>query len=160
MCDHCGCRSFAPIAELTADHEYILGLAWQVAEGEWPDEPSRQAAREELNRFLDLHAVKEEIGLYPLLLRTGDLDQETIDRLESEHREVHDRLERAATDPHAFDQRAYFALAAHIEEEELELFSGARFAFDEEEWDEMALAHHAAAHEFGVPHDHEHQPTQ
>lgn len=32
MCDHCGCRYFRAIAELTADHEQILELAWQVAE--------------------------------------------------------------------------------------------------------------------------------
>lgn len=149
MCDHCGCRAFGPIAELTADHEHILERAWAMVEGEWADEASHEAARAELNRFLDLHAVKEEIGLYPLLISTGDLDQERCDGLEAEHRYIHGLLDRAA-----FDRRAYFALAAHIEEEEMELFSASRFAFGDEEWEAMDQAHHAAAHEFGVPHDH------
>ena len=155
MCDHCGCRAFGPIAELTADHEHILELAWEVAEGEWPDEATHQAARDQLNRFLDFHAVKEEIGLYPLLISTGDLEVERCEGLEAEHREVHDLLERAA-----FDRRSYFALAAHIEEEEMELFSGARFAFGDQEWEEMAQAHHATDHEFGVPHTHAEDPVE
>lgn len=149
MCDHCGCRAFAPIAELTADHEFILDLAWRVAEGEWPSEEAHAEARRELNRFLDMHAVKEEIGLYPLLISTGDLSVELNEALEAEHRDVHDRLDR-----NEFDRRAYFALAAHIEVEELELFSVSQFAFGEEEWEEMEQAHHAAAHQFGVPHSH------
>ena len=150
MCDPFGCPSFAPIAELTADHEHILELAWEVAEGDWPDEATHQAARDELNRYLDLHGVKEEVGLYPLLMSTGDLAPESCERLEAEHREVHELLERAA-----FDRRSYFALAAHIEEEEMELFSSARWAFGDEEWEEMAQAHHAAAHQFGVAHTHD-----
>lgn len=141
MCDHCGCRAFGPIAELTADHEHILVLAWRVAEGEWPDEASRDAGREELDRFLAVHALKEEIGLYPLLVATGDLSAERCEGLEEEHREVHELLEGAA-----FDRRAYFALAAHIEEEEMELFPGAMFAFDDEDWEAMARSHHEAAH--------------
>ena len=31
MCDHCGCREYAPIAELTAEHVTILGLAEALA---------------------------------------------------------------------------------------------------------------------------------
>ena len=149
MCDHCGCRNFGPIAELTADHEQILELAWRVAEGEWPDEAAHQAGRDELNRFIDMHALKEETGLYPLLIGTGDLSRERCDGLEDEHRHVHDVLERAV-----FDRRSYYELAAHIEEEELELFPGAMFAFDDEEWEAMDGANHAAIHHFGMPHSH------
>lgn len=32
MCDHCGRRAFGPIAELSAEHETILLLAWPIAE--------------------------------------------------------------------------------------------------------------------------------
>lgn len=146
MCDHCGCRSFEPIAELTADHERILELAWSVAEGTDAD----GAALRQLTALLDVHALKEELGLYPLLIGTGDLELEHCQALEQEHRDVHGELEHAR-----FGRREYFALAAHIEEEELELFSAARFAFDDEEWDDMAAAHHAALHERGWAHAHD-----
>lgn len=149
MCDHCGCRNFGPIAELTADHVDILELAWRVGEGQLPDEAARQAGREELNTLLRMHALKEETGLYPLLSNTGDLSREQCKRLEAEHRDMHRLLERAE-----FDRRSYYALAAHIEEEELELFSGAMFAFDDDDWEAMDRANHAAVHRFGVPHSH------
>ncbi len=152
MCDHCGCRAFAPIAELTADHERILELAWQVATGD-PEAPERLAARDALVTLLGVHSVKEEIGLYPQLIESGDLAVEDNDRLEEEHREVHEALVADR-----FDKREYFALAAHIEEEESELFPFAMFAFDEDEWNRMDAAHHEAFHRLGLPHDHRH-PT-
>lgn len=96
MCDHCGCRSFAPIAELTADHVRILDLAWTVAEADLPDGESLDALRRQLVGLLDLHAMKEE----------------------------------------------------------MELFSGARFAFEEEDWTDMGGAHHEAMHRLGVEHAH------
>ena len=40
---------------------------------------------------------------------------------------------------------AYFALASHIEVEEMELFPAAMFGFDDDEWDAMAGAHSVAA---------------
>ena len=151
MCDHCGCRQFPPIAELTADHERILEMAWAVSEAVDPVAPERLATRDRLLALLDEHVVKEETGLYPQLMGTGDLSNETNDRLEEEHRVV-----RAALVDGTFDRRTYFALAAHIEEEEMELFSGARFAFDDEEWHEMDAAHRAAHHAQGTAHDHSH----
>lgn len=147
MCDHCGCRSFAPIAELTADHERILELAWRVAEGA---EARVGSDRAELIALLDVHASKEELGLYPLLITGGDLEVDHCASLEEEHRSVHRVLDRGH-----FGRRDYFALAAHIEEEEMELFSAARFAFDDEEWDAMADAHHTALHQAGVAHSHD-----
>lgn len=150
MCDHCGCREFGPIADLTADHESILAMAWQVAEAADRADPERLAIRDRLVVLLDEHVVKEETGLYPQLMGTGDLSDDTNDRLEEEHRVV-----RAALIDGSFDRRDYFALAAHIEEEEMELFSGAMFAFDEEEWDEMDAAHRAACHHHN-DHDHHH----
>lgn len=150
MCDHCGCREFAPIAELTADHVGILELAWGVAEGE-PDDPvAQEAMREELLAVLAAHALKEELGLYPLLISTGDLSRERCERLEDEHRSIPDIIGRGE-----FGRREYFALEAHIEEEEMELFSGARFAFDDDEWEAMAEAHHTALHRVDVDHLHD-----
>lgn len=141
MCDHCGCREYPAIADLTEDHEVILALAWHLAEANHDGAPADDDVRAELLAVLDLHVAKEETGLYPLLLEQGDLSFETSRTLEDEHRTL-----REALTGDAFDRRDYYALAAHIEEEELELFPAAMFAFDDDEWHELAhacnLAHH------------------
>ena len=139
MCDHCGCRAFPAIAELTADHEAILSLAWQLAEAVPRGGATDPTVRDELLAILDAHVVKEETGLYPLLLAAGDLSVETSGTLEDEHRTL-----RAALTGGAFVRRDYYALAAHIEQEEMELFPAAMFAFDDDEWNELATAHQQA----------------
>lgn len=136
MCDHCGCRSFAPIAELSAEHEEILSLAWSIAEAARTGTPVERDEVAELTRLLDVHNAKEEGGLYPTLLELGGMSEATCDVLEEEHREL-----RRTLDAKRFDRRAYYALAAHIEVEEMELFSGAMLRFDDEDWEEMAAAH-------------------
>lgn len=132
MCDHCGCREYGPIAELTADHEEILTLAWTLAESGG----ARADVRDELVALLDAHVAKEESGLYPVLVETGDLSTEANDALEAEHREL-----RATLLSGAFDRRDFYALAAHVEEEEMELFPAAMFGFDDDGWDRLADAH-------------------
>jgi hemerythrin-like domain-containing protein len=127
MCDHCGCRAFAEIAELTRDHERILDLAWRVAETD------DAAARAELLPLLADHVVKEELGLYPLLVATGGLDDDVLAALEAEHTTIDRQLQGDG-----WDRRAFYELAAHIEQEEMELFPAAMFGFDEGEWDELA----------------------
>jgi len=149
MCDHCGCRELGPIAELTADHERILELAWRVAETAGTGGSQCEAARVDLLALLDVHAAKEEAGLYPLLVGMGELSQEWCDALEEEHRMFHDVISRGE-----FDRRKHYELAAHTEEEEMELFPAARFAFDDIDWGDMDRAHHAAVHRFGVTHSH------
>lgn len=139
MCDHCGCREFPSIAELTAEHETILALAWQLAEATRQRVLVDGSIRDQLLRRLDLHVAKEEKGLYPLLLEQGDLSVETSNALEAEHRSLHASLTHGA-----FDRRDYYALAAHIEEEEMELFPAAMFAFDDDTWGEMQAVHHEA----------------
>jgi hemerythrin-like domain-containing protein len=78
---------------------------------------------------LDVHVVKEEKWLYPELVATGDLLPASSAALEDEHRSLRSRLLSGS-----FDRRDFYALAAHIEEEELELFPAAMFAFDDDEW--------------------------
>lgn len=139
MCDHCGCRVFPAIAELTAEHETILSLAWPLAEAFRRGEVTDPAVRDKLLAILDAHVVKEETGLYPLLLEVGDLSVKTSRTLEDEHRTL-----RAAMTDGVFDRRECYALAAHIEQEELELFPAAMFAFDDDEWNVLASAHQHA----------------
>jgi len=136
MCDHCGCRSFPAIAELTGEHEDILDLAWTVSEAVRAGSAVPEFELVALRRLLDAHVMKEETGLYPLLIGEGDLSDELLGQLEEEHREI-----GAVLDAGRFDRKEYFALAAHIETEESELFPCAMFAFDDERWDEMLRAH-------------------
>jgi hemerythrin-like domain-containing protein len=132
MCDHCGCRAFPAIADLSAEHETILELAWELAEATRTGRPARTGVADDLRALLDRHIDKEERALYPLLVDVGDLDRETKDALEDEHVEV-----RAALADGAFDRRDYYALGAHIEQEEMELFPAAMFGFDDDAWDAL-----------------------
>lgn len=127
MCDHCGCRAFGPIADLSREHDAILRLAWRFAE-----EPTR-AVGEQLLELLDRHVAKEEQALYPLLHDQGDLDVQRCAGLEAEHEDL-----RGAIAGGRFDRPAFFALGAHIEEEETELFPAAMFSFEDDHWDELA----------------------
>lgn len=144
MCDHCGCRSFPAIAELTADHEEILRLAWVLAEAAHQGSTPDAATRRKLVELLDLHVTKEETGLYPVLLSSGGVYAEQVAGLEDEHRELGRRLAGAV-----FDRRDYYALAAHIEVEEMELFPAAMFGFDDEEWEATTDAHRAVGSTVG-----------
>ena len=128
MCDHCGCRAFPAIAELTEEHEQILELAWEVAEAT-PHRAARTAVRAQLHSLLAAHVAIEEEVFYPLLVATGDLPLDACAVLEAEHRDL-----GAALDGGGFDRRSFYALAAHIENEEMELFPAAMFAFEDEDW--------------------------
>jgi hypothetical protein len=91
MCDHCGCREYPAIAEMSAEHEEILAVAWQLTElvrsgGGAGVEADQRRAR--LLRMLDIHARAEETALYPLLVARGDLTPEHSDVLEAEHAEL------------------------------------------------------------------------
>ena len=140
MCDHCGCRAFPPIAELTAEHVEILAMAWDLAEAAHTGQPWPPGVLDSLLVLLELHAIKEEAGLYPELVELGGLTEAACAELEEEHRVV-----RAALVAGSFDRSDYYELASHIEVEEMELFSAARFTFEEPEWEEMAGVHLAAA---------------
>ena len=133
MCDHCHCRDIAPIAELTAEHEEILRVAWELAEHVRRTGATSPGLRDELLRMLAIHVEAEEAALYPLLVTTGGLDPDRSAALEREH----DDLEAALVHG-TFDRRTYYELAAHIEEEEMDLFPQAMFGFDDEAWELLA----------------------
>ena len=75
MCDHCGCRAYAPIAELTAEHEEILTLAWSLVEATRQERQPDQEVVDHLLARLDVHVAKEEYGLYPELAELSGLGE-------------------------------------------------------------------------------------
>ena len=145
MCDHCGCRSHPPIAELTAEHEAILALAEPLAAATRRGHAGDDARRDELVARLRSHVAKEETGLYPLLLAETGRPADAYDELEAEHRELFELLAHDV-----FDHLALYASQRHIEEEEEVLFSAALFHFDGDTWDELAAAHARVRHPAGV----------
>lgn len=136
MCDHCGCRSYPPIAELTAEHVAILALAAPLAEATRHHRTIDTAARDELTALLERHVAKEEAGLYPLLISEAGKPADAFAELEDEHRELFEALAAGR-----FDHLALYALQRHIEEEEEVLFSGALFHFDGDTWDDLEAVH-------------------
>ena len=142
MCDHCSCRTYAPIADLTAEHQEILAIAGPLAEATRHHRRIDTAARDRLVAILRDHVAKEETGLYPLLIAASGLDADAYAELEAEHRELFEAL-----DAGTFDHLALYALERHIEEEEEVLFSAAVFYFDGDTWEDLDVAH---AHVNGV----------
>jgi hypothetical protein len=133
MCDHCGCRRYPPIAEMSEEHERILEVAWALSEHQRATGVADGPLRDQLVAMLEVHVEAEEAALYPLLVETGDLDPSDRGRLEDEHAEL-----QAVLHEGRFDHRAFYELAAHIEEKELELFPMAMFGFDDADWAVLA----------------------
>ena len=133
MCDHCGCRQYPPIAELSVEHEQILEVAWALSEHQRTAGVTDGPLRDRLVTMLGIHVEAEEVALYPLLSDCGDLDPSDRRRLEEEHAQIGATLYDGT-----FDRRAFYELAAHIEEEELELFPLAMFGFDDDDWAVLA----------------------
>jgi hemerythrin-like domain-containing protein len=115
------------------EHERILEVAWALSERQRATGVADGPLRDQLAAMLEVHVDAEEAALYPLLVETGDLDSSARDRLEAEHAELHAALREGR-----FDHRAFYELAAHIEEEELELFPMAMFGFDDDDWAVLA----------------------
>lgn len=151
MCDYCGCRDQPPIGELMDEHDRIMDLAWRVVTHADGVSAIGESARTELRDLLRMHAAKEEGALYPLLIASGDLEGTDRAVYEQEHREL-----LALVDASDFDADSSNVLAAHIEAEELELFPGTMFAFDDDDWAEMDRVRHEVLHTFGIAHSHEH----
>jgi hemerythrin-like domain-containing protein len=136
MSDHCGCRAYAPIAELTGEHEQLVALAEPLADATRNHRRIDAAGRDRLIELLDRHVVKEEAGLYPLLIAEADWRSDALDQFEAEHGELFDAIDQGR-----FDHVAYYAPLRHIEEDEDELFSAALCHFDGDTWDDLDAAH-------------------
>lgn len=95
---------------------------------------------DEFVRLLQMHAAKEEVGLFVHAKSSTPLGDQ-IDALCSEHDDLHRWL---ADGPTGADvPKALLLLATHIDDEEHDLFPHIIHALDPEQWDEIELAHRA-----------------
>ena len=139
MCDYCGCRRSGPTAELAAEHERLLQLGDQLHTALHEGQDATETFIE-LVRLLEMHAAKEEIGLFVHAKRSTPLGPQ-IDALCQEHDDLHRWL---ADGPTGADVSAALRLlVTHIEDEEWDLFPHIVHALDPEQWDEIELAHRA-----------------
>ena len=139
MCDYCGCRRSGPTAELAAEHERLLELA-DVVDNALDDGTDATVVFDEFVRLLQMHAAKEEIGLFVHAKSSTPLGDQ-IDALCSEHDDLHRWLTDGPTGPDV--PKALLLLATHIDDEEHDLFPHIIHALDPEQWDEIELAHRA-----------------
>ncbi|MEI2637818.1 MAG: hemerythrin domain-containing protein [Microthrixaceae bacterium] len=163
MCDYCGCRESGPTAELAAEHVKLQLLSERLK--------ARLDAKEDISdlfteftALLEMHAAKEEVGLFPKVNGLKVMDDQ-IAQLIAEHEQLHEQL---GSGPVERDVRAAIKLLSqHIDDEEFDLFPHVIHALDPEDWDEIELAHRAvesvfledAAHSHDHPHDHPHDHT-
>ena len=143
MCNYCGCRAIATVAELTAEHEQLQRTADQL--GRACDRGDLDRAAAELRALVELlgpHDQVEELALYPALLREAEL-AERVGSMFDEHDEIDEVLRRAvavaAVEPAEVEwsgvRAALEKLVRHIDAEEYGLFPAAAVALDPAAWE-------------------------
>lgn len=148
MCDYCGCRSRALIAQLGVDHDTLRSLVRDLrrALDEGPAGVVAPAGR--LAARLEDHSALEEGGLYVELDRAGI----GAAQLREEHTLVDATIRAAAAgraEPVAL-REALRILDDHITREEYDLFPGAHQILADDAWDR--LEHHRLAHGQHIEH--------
>ena len=139
MCDYCGCRRTGPTSELAAEHEQLLELGQQLHTA-LHDGADAADVFDEFVRLLQMHAAKEEVGLFVHARSSTPLGDQ-IDALCGEHDDLHRWLADGPTGAHV--PEALRLLVTHIDDEEYDLFPHIFHALDPEQWDEIELAHRA-----------------
>ena len=139
MCDYCGCRQSGPTAELATEHVRLLELGEMLHDALHNDEDATIVFAEFV-RLLQMHAAKEEIGLFEQARSLKPLADQ-IEVLCREHADLHRWLADGSVGGHVPD--ALRLLATHIDDEEYDLFPHIFHALDPEQWDEIELAHRA-----------------
>lgn len=139
MCNYCGCRKSGPTSELATEHQHLLRLA-EILHRALHDGEDVGTVFAEFVRLLEMHAAKEEIGLFD----HGQSLQPLADQIEvlcREHADLRRWLADGPTGLHVAD--ALQLLVTHIDDEEYKLFPRLFHALDPEQWDEIELAHRA-----------------
>lgn len=139
MCDYCGCRESGPTAELTVEHRRLTELG-DILHQALHDGADPNIAFAEFVRLLQMHAAKEEIGLFEQARALKPLADQ-IEVLCREHTDLRRWLASGPKGVHVPD--ALRLLSTHIDDEEYDLFPHIFHALDPEQWDEIELAHRA-----------------
>jgi hypothetical protein len=145
MCDYCGCRQSGPTAELAHEHVRLQELGGRLRHAR---ETGAEAGPlfDEFVRLLQMHAAKEEVGLFvharstPLAAR--------IDELCGEHDDLNRWLSDGPDGAHV--DEALRLLATHIDDEEFDLFPHVFHMLDPEQWEDIELAHRAVEAVWGA----------
>jgi hemerythrin-like domain-containing protein len=146
VCEYCGCRQIAPLAELMDEHLALLDAAADVeaAQGRG-DLPAAATGFRRFADLLDRHARREEDGVFAALRASGEfLDQ--VAELEQEHRDFHDGIETLDPGDPGFAERAgamFRHLSDHIDKEDLGIFPVSVVTLGASGWDIVARAHAA-----------------
>jgi hypothetical protein len=142
VCDYCDCRSLAPIAALSEDHEALGGASARVRSA--IEQADYVTARREFASFagdLRAHMATEEHGLFTELRLDASLAP-AVDALEQDHtamRVAFAELDALVDDP-AWASRATRVLddlAAHIWVEEYDVFPASIVGVTPTGWDRL-----------------------
>lgn len=145
MCDYCGCRFIAPIADLSDEHDRLMDLAYELRR--LADAGARDRVMGildgEFGSLLRHHTDKEERGVFAQLRATGGAGPR-LDALIGEHRDIEIQLARVRRGDEGWQQamsRLASDLAGHILDEEVDLFPYAMYELDDTQWDTVAEVH-------------------
>lgn len=122
------------VAMLLADHREMERLYAQFEQTPPDEEDRRQALANDLIRELSVHAIVEEMYLYPLTAEAVANGEQLAEHSLDEHQEIKDRLAdlddmRASDSDYGRQLEAVMsAVTHHVEEEEGELFPALRRA--------------------------------
>jgi hypothetical protein len=144
MCEYCGCRGVAPIAELMDEHAALVDQAGHVrhdlATG---DRTSALARLGTLVADLERHVGREEDGVFRALRDAGDFLEE-IELLEGEHRGFAAVVAGLDTNsPQLLETltRLLDDLADHVEREDLGIFPVSVVTLGAAGWETVDRAH-------------------
>ena len=144
MCEYCGCREIAPVAELMDEHSALVDQAHHVrrvlSSG---DNTAAMAQLALLLARLDRHVRREEAGIFQALRASGEFLDE-IDALEGEHRDFAATiagLDSGSADFAVCVTRLLDDLDVHVEREDLGIFPVSVVTLGATGWEIVDVAH-------------------
>ena len=136
MCDYCGCREHDAIANLSVEHEELLGTLTDLQRKiDAHDAAAAMPLLVQLHDALTPHASREEDGVFTELEHAG-IDHAYVSLFHQDHDTIHALL--AGTDATEWEPAArelVRALRDHIEREESDLFPAAHQLLTPGQWD-------------------------
>jgi hemerythrin-like domain-containing protein len=144
MCEHCGCRGVAPIAQLMDEHFELLELSGVIrGRLEAGDRDGAWRALGHLAEHLVDHVRREEAGVFRALREQGEY-AEAVGELEEEHRTFDELLSELDLGDAELAERVgslLDELSVHIDKENLGVFPVAVVTLGARGWETVAAAH-------------------